>query len=197
MSGIKVENGNSHLTDIKMPTSLSPSGSENTLAAGGSIKTEVNMEGGNGLGPSMGIEVKTKFPVARIKRIMQADEEVGKVAQVTPVAVCKFLPLSFLPLLLYANEPAAKALELFMISLITRSARIARESSSKRVTAHHLKKCIEGDEQFDFLGEIVAKVPDAPEGDSVKKGRGKTKKEEDSDEEEVKPKRKRGARKSD
>ena len=38
------------------------------------------------------IEVKTKFPVARIKRIMQADEEVGKVAQVTPVAVCKSIP---------------------------------------------------------------------------------------------------------
>ena len=37
-----------------------------------------------------GIEVKTKFPVARIKRIMQADEDVGKVAQVTPTAVCKF-----------------------------------------------------------------------------------------------------------
>lgn len=43
------------------------------------------------LGPSQGIEVRTKFPVARIKRIMQADEEVGKVAQVTPVAVCKFM----------------------------------------------------------------------------------------------------------
>jgi len=36
-----------------------------------------------------GIEVKTKFPVARIKRIMQADEDVGKVSQVTPTAVCK------------------------------------------------------------------------------------------------------------
>lgn len=34
------------------------------------------------------IEIKTKFPVARIKRIMQADEEVGKVAQVTPHVVC-------------------------------------------------------------------------------------------------------------
>lgn len=43
----------------------------------------------NGFGPSMGVEIKTHFPVARIKRIMQADEEVGKVAQVTPVAVCK------------------------------------------------------------------------------------------------------------
>jgi hypothetical protein len=40
--------------------------------------------------PWEGVEVKTKFPVARIKRIMQADEEVGKVAQVTPIAVCTF-----------------------------------------------------------------------------------------------------------
>lgn len=40
--------------------------------------------------PSAGIEVKTKFPVARIKRIMQADEDVGKVAQVTPIAVCTY-----------------------------------------------------------------------------------------------------------
>lgn len=43
------------------------------------------------------IEVKTKFPVARIKRIMQADEDVGKVAQVTPIAVCTCIPLQFVP----------------------------------------------------------------------------------------------------
>ena len=42
-------------------------------------------------GVEEGIEVKTKFPVARIKRIMQADEDVGKVAQVTPTAVCKLI----------------------------------------------------------------------------------------------------------
>ncbi len=40
-------------------------------------------------GVAEGIEVKTKFPVARIKRIMQADEDVGKVAQSTPTAVCE------------------------------------------------------------------------------------------------------------
>ena len=49
-------------------------------------------------GTAEGIEVKTKFPVARIKRIMQADEDVGKVAQVTPVAVCEY-PLCYNPLL--------------------------------------------------------------------------------------------------
>jgi len=41
-------------------------------------------------GEEEGIEVKTKFPVARIKRIVQADEDVGKVAQVTPVVICKW-----------------------------------------------------------------------------------------------------------
>lgn len=40
-------------------------------------------------GIAEGVDVKTKFPVARIKRIMQADEDVGKVSQVTPTAVCK------------------------------------------------------------------------------------------------------------
>lgn len=36
------------------------------------------------------ITIKNHFPVARIKRIMQADDDVGKVAQVTPVVVCTF-----------------------------------------------------------------------------------------------------------
>jgi len=120
------------------------------------------------LGPSQGIEIKTKFPVARIKRIMQADEEVGKVAQVTPVAV-------------------SKALELFMITLCTRSAEVARNSSSKRITAAHLKSAIESDRTFDFLYEITAKVqgPNQDGEGGEKKGRGKkaaaVKDEEDSD----------------
>lgn len=33
----------------------------------------------------------SKFPVARIKKIMQADEDVGKVAQATPVVICESL----------------------------------------------------------------------------------------------------------
>jgi hypothetical protein len=46
------------------------------------------------------IQVKTKFPVARIKRIMQADEDVGKVAQVSPSLVCKS---GFKGIVLYAS----------------------------------------------------------------------------------------------
>ena len=74
----------------------------------------------------------------------------------------------------------AKALELFMISLVTKAAREAKEKSSKRVTAAHLKQAVEKDEQFDFLAEVVAKVPDAPapkkEEDSEEAGEGKKKK---------------------
>ncbi|KAK2748679.1 hypothetical protein FQN55_004232 [Onygenales sp. PD_40] len=123
---------------------------------------------------SGGIEVKTKFPVARIKRIMQADEDVGKVAQVTPIAV-------------------SKALELFMISLVTKAAQEARDRSSKRVTAVHLKEAIGKDEVLDFLADIIAKVPDQPAGGKKeddgsdhndgrrKKGGGRRKKEESDD----------------
>ncbi|PMD40832.1 histone-fold-containing protein [Hyaloscypha variabilis F] len=126
------------------------------------------------------IEIKTKFPVARIKRIMQADEEVGKVAQVTPVAV-------------------SKALELFMIALVSGAAEKAREKGGKKVTAQHLKMVVEGNpDQFDFLNEIVGRVNEVTEGAG---GEGRKRKEKErgggssSDEEEKKVKKGRGRRK--
>lgn len=63
------------------------------------MKKEEDMGENHAPGVQEGIEVRTKFPVARIKRIMQADEDVGKVAQVTPVVVCKypFTPYSLTP----------------------------------------------------------------------------------------------------
>ncbi|KAL1964912.1 hypothetical protein VTN77DRAFT_6265 [Rasamsonia byssochlamydoides] len=123
--------------------------------------------------PWDGIEVKTKFPVARIKRIMQADEDVGKVAQVTPIAV-------------------SKALELFMISLVTKAAQEAKERNSKRITALHLKQAVAKDEVLDFLADIIAKVPDQPgkkhddDGSDHNEGKrrsggGRRRKEVDSD----------------
>ncbi|KAF9891647.1 DR1-associated protein 1 (negative cofactor 2 alpha) [Aspergillus nanangensis] len=112
------------------------------------------------------IEVRTKFPVARIKRIMQADEDVGKVAQVTPIAV-------------------SKALELFMISLVTKAAKEAKDRNSKRVTASHLKQAVVKDEVLDFLADIIAKVPDQP---------ASRKHDDDGSDENAPPKRKRGGR---
>ncbi|KAJ1502995.1 DNA-directed DNA polymerase epsilon, subunit C [Coelomomyces lativittatus] len=61
----------------------------------------------------------TKFPVARIKKIMQLDEDVGKVAQATPVMI-------------------AKASELFMYSLLEKSLEQARQLQSQRISPYHM-----------------------------------------------------------
>jgi hypothetical protein len=124
----------------------------------------------DGPGPSLGIEVKTKFPVARIKRIMQADEDVGKVAQATPTAVCSFSPEPLTFDFQADTSCLAKALELFMVQLVTRAAAEAKDRSSKRVTAAHLKQAVLNDNKFDFLVDIVTKVADPTE----KKARAKS-----------------------
>ncbi len=49
-----------------------------------------------------------------------------------------------------------------MISIVTKAAQKARERSQRRVTSAHLKQALQDDEQFDFLADIIAKVPDAP-----------------------------------
>jgi Dr1-associated corepressor len=77
-----------------------------------------------------------------------------------------------------------------MISLVTKSAAQARSKSAKKVTAQHLKQVIQQDESFDFLSEIVSKVPDAPASK-------KEVKVEDSDEGEPKKRRGRSKRKTD
>lgn len=120
----------------------------------------------------MSSPVRTKFPTARIKRIMQADEEVGKVAQQTPIAV-------------------GKALELFMVQLVRKSADVAKDKGSKRVTAAMLKQVVETDDQWDFLRDIVSRVENEKET-----SKAKPKPESDSDEEVVeKKKTTRGKRK--
>ena len=81
-----------------------------------------------------------------------------------------------------------------MISLVTKAASQAKSKSSKKITAVHLKQVVERDEKFDFLVEIISKVPDAPApkkdddseeaGDSGKKKKGgirRRKKNEDDE----------------
>ncbi|KAJ7090564.1 histone-fold-containing protein [Mycena crocata] len=107
---------------------------------------------------------QTKFPVARIKRIMQKDEEVGKVAQATPIVI-------------------SKALELFLGLIIDEASKVTLERGSKKVEAYHLKHAVDTTEMLDFLKEIVEAVPDPSNGGTVdlesenaeKKKRGKGK----------------------
>jgi len=140
-------------------------------------------------GEEEGIVIRTKFPVARIKRIVQADEDVGKVAQVTPVVVCKskisqvIIRSSKQPLQHFTdhNRSTAKALELFMISMTLAAATEAKARGSKRVTGQHLKQAVQKLDQFDFLSEIVERIPDAP---TSKEGKGKGEADDDDEEDE-------------
>ncbi|KAF9039237.1 histone-fold-containing protein, partial [Panaeolus papilionaceus] len=84
---------------------------------------------------------QTKFPVARIKKIMQKDEEVGKVAQATPIVI-------------------SKALELFLGLIIEKSSDVTTERGSKKVEVYHLKHAVETTEMLDFLKDLVQAIPD-------------------------------------
>lgn len=86
-------------------------------------------------------KIKTHFPPAKIKKIMQTDEDIGKVSQATPVIT-------------------GRSLEFFIALLVDRSSKMARDQGSKRISAEIMKKTIMSDEKFDFLREVV--LPQQP-----------------------------------
>ncbi|KAG8437859.1 hypothetical protein GDO86_008527 [Hymenochirus boettgeri] len=91
--------------------------------------------------PSKKKKYNARFPPARIKKIMQTDEEIGKVAAAVPVII-------------------SRALELFLESLLKKACQVTQSRSAKTMTTSHLKQCIELEQQFDFLKDLVATVPD-------------------------------------
>ncbi|XP_020823807.1 dr1-associated corepressor isoform X2 [Phascolarctos cinereus] len=91
--------------------------------------------------PSKKKKYNARFPPARIKKIMQTDEEIGKVAAAVPVII-------------------SRALELFLESLLKKACQVTQSRNAKTMTTSHLKQCIELEQQFDFLKDLVAAVPD-------------------------------------
>lgn len=83
-------------------------------------------------------KIKTHFPAARIKKIMQSDEEIGKVAQATPIVV-------------------GRALEIFMANLVEAAIKEAKAAGVRRIAASHVRAAVENTEQFDFLVDAVLK----------------------------------------
>ncbi|XP_072495252.1 dr1-associated corepressor [Notamacropus eugenii] len=91
--------------------------------------------------PSKKKKYNARFPPARIKKIMQTDEEIGKVAAAVPVII-------------------SRALELFLESLLKKACQVTQSRNAKTMTTCHLKQCIELEQKFDFLKDLVAAVPD-------------------------------------
>ncbi|KAH9492687.1 hypothetical protein Btru_024177 [Bulinus truncatus] len=82
-----------------------------------------------------------RFPPARIKKIMQTDEDVGKVAAAVPVII-------------------SRALELFIESLISETSKTTVARNAKTLSSSHIKQTIESNKQFDFLRDLVVNIPD-------------------------------------
>ena len=101
--------------------------------------TEIVPEGGDSFPGLEGYRrMKTHFPSARVKKILQSDEDVGKVAQATPLVV-------------------GRAVELFMCALVEKAIAESSNSHTKKISVQMLKKVIDDNEEFDFVADVCDK----------------------------------------
>ena len=68
---------------------------------------------------------------------MQKDEEVGKVAQATPVVICTCNIFIF-GVSAHPSYQLAKALEMFLAMIVEEAAKVTTERGAKKVEAYHL-----------------------------------------------------------
>mmetsp|Transcript_15051 Transcript_15051/g.30440 ORF Transcript_15051/g.30440 Transcript_15051/m.30440 type:complete len:192 (-) Transcript_15051:134-709(-) len=83
---------------------------------------------------------KPRFPAARIKKMMQADEDVGRIAAGVPPLV-------------------SKCLELFGAELLEKATAAASRQQTNVLQVCHIKEAVDGEQLFDFLREIVSECP--------------------------------------
>nr|CAB3263013.1 uncharacterized protein LOC100186645 [Phallusia mammillata] len=91
--------------------------------------------------PSKKKKYNSRFPPARIKKIMQTDDEIGKVAAAVPVLI-------------------SKCLEMFLVSILQHTGEVTKGKHAKTMSTSHLKECINNVGMFDFLKDVVANVAD-------------------------------------
>ncbi|XP_013765137.1 dr1-associated corepressor isoform X4 [Pundamilia nyererei] len=88
-----------------------------------------------------------RFPARRIKKIMQKDAEVGRMAMAVPVII-------------------SRALEIFLKSLLTKTCVITESKLSAVVSVAHMKQCIESEKLFHFLKDLVAQTTPTSQKDN-------------------------------
>ncbi|XP_061111582.1 dr1-associated corepressor [Conger conger] len=94
-----------------------------------------------------------RFPPGRIKKIMQKDTEVGRIAAAVPVII-------------------SRALEMFLKSFLIMTSQITQSKHSRVMSMAHMKQCIENEKLFDFLKDLAeqATAP-ASQGEGRVKGK--------------------------
>ncbi|XP_062252666.1 dr1-associated corepressor isoform X1 [Platichthys flesus] len=88
-----------------------------------------------------------RFPPKRIKKIMQKDTEVGRIAMAVPVII-------------------SRALEMFLKSLLTKTCLITQSNLTTVVSVAHMKQCIESEKLFHFLKELAEQASSAAQRDN-------------------------------
>eukprot|EP00092_Neocalanus_flemingeri_P039178 GFUD01042641.1.p1 GENE.GFUD01042641.1~~GFUD01042641.1.p1 ORF type:complete len:224 (+),score=81.29 GFUD01042641.1:64-735(+) len=117
--------------------------------------------------PSRKRHPNSRFPPSHIKRMMQQDEDIGKMAQAVPAML-------------------ARALELFSSMLVQQAGTVTKERNAKTLTQEHVVVAIKEDSRLDFLLPLVEGMG----GERRKKGAETVKpKHTDTDYPEVKKKR--------
>ncbi|XP_074548452.1 dr1-associated corepressor [Halichoeres trimaculatus] len=80
-----------------------------------------------------------RFPPGRIKKIMQKDAEVGRIAVAVPVII-------------------SRVLEMFLKCLLTKTCLITQSKHSGVVSVAHMKQCIESEKLFHFLKDLAERA---------------------------------------
>lgn len=93
---------------------------------------------------------KPNFPSSRIKKIMQSDQDVGKVAKgsLVVMSVC---------------------LGLFLDDLMKNLTEEAEKAKMKKISMQMLKNVVETEEKFDFLQGVVGKIEESSGGEKKKR----------------------------
>ncbi|XP_047202089.1 dr1-associated corepressor isoform X1 [Girardinichthys multiradiatus] len=86
--------------------------------------------------PGQKKKYSVRFPPGRIKKIMQKDTEVGRIAMAVPVII-------------------SRALEMFLKSLLTKTCLITQAKFSNILSVAHMKQCIESEKIFHFLKDLA------------------------------------------
>lgn len=81
---------------------------------------------------------KCRFPIARIKKIMQSDEDIGKVSSSAPIVI-------------------SQAIELFLTDLLELLVKEAAKKNSKKIVLSHVETCFADNSRLDFLKELIGK----------------------------------------
>eukprot|EP00049_Salpingoeca_infusionum_P009620 m.163434 g.163434 ORF g.163434 m.163434 type:complete len:116 (+) comp14385_c0_seq1:193-540(+) len=96
-------------------------------------------------------KAKARFATSGIKRIMQADDEVGRVSQAALIIV-------------------SRVVEEFVKDAVGTAAANVQAEQGHTVHPGHIKQVVAATSEFDFLQPTVAKYPDPPlPGDDKKK----------------------------